>query len=157
VSSTGATIFTMRHVLPLLLAAGIATAGWSAASVSGAPTGSSRPGLQTQSGPAFRARLSAPTHTPKVNTRWHYEVRVSDLAGHPIRSRITVQILDAFGGVHPVQFGKNNRDVTNWPIKGVFRDFVIWPPESRGFRLVFRVTVSAKGEKTRLRYWVKSR
>ena len=147
----------MRHERPLLLAASIATAGWAAASVSGAPASSAHVRGQTQSGPAFKARLTAQTHTPKVNTRWQYEVRVSDLAGHPIRSRITVQILDPFGGVHPVQFGRNDRNVTNWPIKGVFRDFVIWPRDSRGFRLVFRVTVSAKGEKNRLRYWVRSR
>ena len=153
----GSTISRMRQLLPVVLAAGIATAGWSVAGVSGAPDVASPTAAQTQNGLLFRARLSAQTHTPKISTRWGYVVRVQDLAGHQIPARITVQIVDSFGGVHAVQFGKSNRDVTSWPIKGVFRDFVIWPPESRGFRLVFRVTVSTKGQKTRLRYWVKSR
>jgi hypothetical protein len=157
VLSVWSTISRVRQLLPLLLAAGIATAGWSATGVSGAPEVASPAGRQIQNGLLFRARLSAQTHTPKINTRWRYEVRVLDLAGRPIRARITVQIVDSFGGVHAARFGKSDRDVTNWPIKGVFRDFAIWPQESRGFRLIFRVTVSAKGQKTRLRYWVKSR
>jgi hypothetical protein len=105
---------------------------------------------------AIRVTLTAPTHTPKVGVRWPYVVRASS-AGKPIAGRITVQIVDPIGGVHPVEFDKSTKKVTNWPFKGTFRDWVIWPLESRGVPLTFRVIVRAGKVKRVLDYRVTSR
>ena len=106
--------------------------------------------------PAFRATLSAPTHTPKANAKWFYVVRATS-GGKPVRATITSQIVDPFGGVHAVEFGDTHRFVTNRPFRGVFRDFVRFPPESQGIRLTFRVTVRALGARRVLTYWIKAR
>ena len=102
------------------------------------------------------ATFSARTHTPKVNAKWFYTVRVAR-AGKPVRATITAQIADPYGGVHPVPFGCCTRNVTNHPFTGVFRDYAQFPPESHGFRLTFRATVRAGGVKRVLTYWVKPR
>jgi len=105
----------------------------------------------------FRATFSAPTHTPKVNAHWYYTVRARR-AGRPARATITSQIVDPYGGVHPVEFGCcKGRNVTNHPFRGVFRDHVEFPPESQGFKLTFRVIVRTPGTKRVLTYWVKPR
>jgi hypothetical protein len=106
--------------------------------------------------PPFRATLSAPTHTPKANAKWFYVVRATS-GGKPVRATITSQIVDPFGGVHAVEFGDTHRFVTNRPFRGVFRDFVRFPPESQGIRLTFRVTVRALGARRVLTYWIKAR
>jgi hypothetical protein len=105
----------------------------------------------------FHATLKAPTHTPKVETRWNYTVRVTDLRGRPIAARLTVQVTDPFGGLHPVEFGSTTKPIRNWPMKGVFTDYVRWPRASKGFKLTLRVTVRAQGSTKRIDYWVKAR
>lgn len=107
--------------------------------------------------PPFKVTLTAPTHTPRVDARWNYAVQAFDLAGKPLRGRITAQVVDPFGGVHPVEFGSSTRKVTNLQFTGTFRDYVEWPSESRGFRLTFRVTVASGGKAVRVTYWVKPR
>ena len=104
---------------------------------------------------SFTATLRAPTHTPRVNARWRYEVRVADAAGRPLRATITVQIVDPFGIAHPVEFDCCKRSIVGHRISGVFRDAVEWPPEARGFKLTFRVTVTARGSRRVLAYWVR--
>ncbi len=103
----------------------------------------------------FKATFKAPTHTPKINAKWRYEVRVTSLAGKPIKARITSEIVDPYGGVHPVEFGCCKKNVVNYAFVGVFRDYVKFPPESAGFKLTFRVTVKALGGQRALTYWVK--
>jgi hypothetical protein len=105
----------------------------------------------------FKATLSAPTHHPKVNARWSYSVRVVGPAGKPLRARLTAQVVDPFGGTHPVEVGTSTKDIVRLPFKGTFRDFVQWPPESRGFRLTFRVAVMSAGRTVELTYWVRPR
>src|SRR5919198_3610210 len=95
----------------------------------------------------FKATLTAPTHTPKVNVKWFYTVRATDAAGKPIRATLTTQIVDPFGGVHAVEFGDTHRLVTAFPFTGVFRDFIRFPSDSKGFRVTVRFTVRAKGAK----------
>jgi len=107
--------------------------------------------------PAFKATFNAPTHTPKVNAKWFYTVRVTNLHGKPIRATITSQIVDPYGGVHAVQFRNTGKNITNRPFTGVFRDYNQYPPESQGIRLTFRVTVKALGGRRVLTYWVKAR
>ena len=107
--------------------------------------------------PAFKATLTASTHTPKVNAKWLYSVRVTDAHGKPIKATVTSQVIDPLGGVNPVEFGCCKRFVINHPFTGVFRDYVKFPPESRGYRLTFRVIVKALGGRRTLTYWVTSR
>jgi hypothetical protein len=100
--------------------------------------------------------LHAPGHTPKVNTHWNYSVTVRS-NGKPAAARITAQIVDPIGGVHPVEFGASTKLIKNWPFKGTFRDYVIWPPESRKITLTFRLTVKAGSTKKVIRYSVTPR
>jgi len=102
----------------------------------------------------FKVTLTAGTHHPKINTRWPYAVKVVDAKGHPLRARISVAVVDPLGGVHPSQFYVGTKYVTNIPFKGVFRDAIAWPPESRGFQLTFRVTVKFGTAKKVLNYLV---
>ena|SRR5215831_2730578 len=107
---------------------------------------------------AFKAKLTAATHAPKVNTKWRYSVRVTTLKGKPMKARITVQIVDPLGGVHPVEFGARKVNVVNHPFYGTFRDYVIWPPSSATtiggvpVTLVFRTIVKTAKGKAVLRY-----
>ena len=105
--------------------------------------------------PRFKATLTAPTHKPTTGTKWRYEVHASNLAGKPIRARVTVQIVDPLGDAHPVQFGSSTRSITNWPFKGVFRDYIIWPSQASGIKTTVRAIVKAKGTRVTLTYWVK--
>lgn len=89
---------------------------------------------------APQVTLTAPSHAPKINIHWNYVVRAT-VGGKPASAKITAQIVDPIGGVHPVQFGKNTKNITNWPFKGVFRDYIIWPPSSRGVPLKLRIIV----------------
>jgi hypothetical protein len=101
----------------------------------------------------FKAKLTAGTHQPKVNTKWPYSVRVTTLKGKPMKAKITVQIVDPLGGVHPVEFGARKVNVVNHPFFGTFRDYVIWPPSSAvGVTLVFRTIVKTAKGKVTLRY-----
>jgi predicted lipoprotein with Yx(FWY)xxD motif len=104
---------------------------------------------------AFGARLSAPTHRPKANTKWYYTLLVTDLSGKPLKARITVQIVDPLGTAHAVQYANTKKNLSNWPISGRFRDYVIWPRSSAvGITLTLRVTVRAGTGKRILAYRV---
>jgi hypothetical protein len=106
--------------------------------------------------PPIVATFSASTHTPKVNAKWFYSVRVTR-GGKPVRATITPQIVDPFGGVHPVPFGCCTKNVVDHPFRGVFRDYALYPPESKGFKLTFRVTIRVGAVKRVLTYWVRAR
>jgi len=103
-----------------------------------------------------KVTVSGPGHTPKVNTRWNYVVRVTR-GGRPVAGRLTEQIVDPIGGKHPVEFGKSTKKIVDWPIKGVFRDFLLFPPESRGIPLTFRVTVVVRGSRHVVNYRITPR
>ena len=92
--------------------------------------------------PPAKVTLAAPGHSPKVKTRWAYSV-TAERAGKPAKATITAQIVDPIGGVHPVAFGLTTRPIKAFPFTGTFRDFVIWPAESRGIPLTFRLTVKS--------------
>ncbi len=105
----------------------------------------------------FRAKLLAGSHTPAVNTRWPYTVEVTDAKGRPLRARLTVQVVDPLGGVHPTEFYASRKLVTNIPFRGTFRDAVKWPPESRGYQLTFRAIVKVGTARKTLGYRVTPR
>lgn len=89
---------------------------------------------------ALVVAVTAPGHTPRVSTHWNYTVRIT-LAGKPVAGKLSEQIVDPIGGKHAVDFGTSTKPITNWPVKGVFRDFIVWPASSRGIPLKLRVIV----------------
>ena len=96
---------------------------------------------------SLHVTLTAATHSPKVGVHWPYTVHAT-VGGKPARARLTAQIVDPLGGVHPVGFGKKKGNVTRVPFRGTFRDFVIWPGDAVGYPVTFRVTVvSGKAKK----------
>jgi hypothetical protein len=103
-----------------------------------------------------KATLTAPTHTPKVNTKWYYTVRVSN-GGKPAAARLTAQIIDPIGGVNPVAYDGTKKPIKNFPFKGTFRDYVIWPADARGYPLTLRLTVKAATTTKVLKYRVTPR
>jgi hypothetical protein len=110
--------------------------------------------VATTSAPPFRATLEAPTPTPEVGTRWSYTVTVVDRSGAPLKARITVEVVDPIQQAHPVDYDGTTEPIVDRPIDGEFSDYVIWPPDSRGIALTFRVTVKAMGMIERLPYRV---
>ena len=93
-------------------------------------------------------KLAAPGHTPKIKTHWNYVVTVTE-GGKPVAAKLTEQIVDPIGGVHPVEVGPTTKKILNLPIKGTYRDYIIWPADSRGIPLTLRVTVKV-GSATRV-------
>lgn len=89
--------------------------------------------------------VHGPTATPKINTRWNYSVSITE-NGKPVAGKLTEQIIDPIGGHHAVQFGANTKPITNIPVKGVFRDYIIWPRISRGLTLKLHVIVKVAGK-----------
>ena len=100
-----------------------------------------------------KVTLTAPGHAPMVNTKWHYTLRVT-AGGRPASARITAQIVDPIGGAHAVELGSTKKPITNYPIKGVFRDYIIWPRDSRDIPLTLRFVVRSGGKTTTLKYRV---
>ena len=86
-----------------------------------------------------KATLFAPTRTPKANAKWYYRVVVTDTKGRKLAGKITVQIVDPLGQAHAVDYDDTTKPITNMPFRGQFRDYVEFPPDSRGFTLTFRV------------------
>jgi hypothetical protein len=108
--------------------------------------------------PGPRVALRAPTHTPRVNVRWPWSITVSTQAGTPLPATISVAIVDPIGGVHPVEYDCcKKKFITNVRIKGRFADKVIYPLASKGFRVVFRVTVKTALGRRVVNYWIKAR
>ena len=108
----------------------------------------------------IKATLKAPATEPKVNVKWPYSIKVTNLTGKPLRATVTAVVIDPLGTVHPVDYGPTGppnpgpgKPVTNWPFKGTFRDYMIFPPDARLATqlggLTVRWTVKAKiGGKT---------
>jgi len=110
----------------------------------------------TVAGP--RVVFRATTHTPKVNVRWPWSITVSTLVGAPLAATISVAIVDPIGGVHPVEYDCcKGKFITNVKIKGRFADKVIYPLASKGYRVVFRVTVRTALGRRVVNYWIRAR
>jgi hypothetical protein len=107
--------------------------------------------------PAFKVAFTASKHTPKVNERWTWSIRVTTAAGKPLAATISAVVIDPIGGVHPVEYGCcAKKFVTKVRIRGVFRDFVQYPLAAKGYQITFKVTVrTALGTKA-VTYWVKT-
>jgi hypothetical protein len=107
--------------------------------------------------PSFKATLTASTHTPKVNSNWFYVLSVTDAKGKLVKASVTAQLVDPFGGVHAVEFGCCKATLAKHSFTGVFGDYVKFPPEAQGVKLVFRLTVTALGARRVVTYWIKPR
>jgi hypothetical protein len=103
--------------------------------------------------PPAKVTLVTPGHSPKIKTHWNYSVAVTR-AGKPTAATITAQIVDPIGGVHYVQFGSTTKLIKAFRFTGTFRDFVIWPADSRGIPLTFRLTVKSGPTKKVIAYHV---
>lgn len=105
---------------------------------------------------SLKVTVSAPSHTPRINTHWNYSVRATE-GGKLVVGKISARIVDPLGGSHPVQFGASTKNITNWPFRGVFRDFIIWPASSRGIPLKLRIVVRVGGVTKAVTYAVTPR
>jgi hypothetical protein len=103
----------------------------------------------------FKATLKAPATQPKVNVKWPYSIKVTDLKGKPISAKLTAVVIDPLDTVHAMDYGPTGppnpgppKPITNWPFKGTFRDYIIFPPDARLANqlggLTLRWTVKAK-------------
>jgi hypothetical protein len=102
----------------------------------------------------LKATLTGPSHSPRINRKWYYAVKVTQ-DGKPAHVRMTAVIVDPLGGTHLVEFGPTTRKIKNWPIVGSYRDYIIWPSDSRGIPLTLRITlVGAHGARTVVKYSV---
>src|SRR4051794_17226964 len=110
----------------------------------------------TLAGSGVKTTLTAPTHTPKINTRWYYTVRATQ-GGKPATARVTAQIVDPIGGTHPVLYGATKNAIVNRAFKGTFRDYIVWTGESRGILLTLRLTVRVGKAKKMLTFRVTAR
>ncbi len=107
--------------------------------------------------PAFKVVFTASKHTPKVNERWPWSIRVTTNAGKPLAATISAVVVDPIGGVHPVEYGCcAKKFITNVKIKGTFRDFVQYPLSAKGYRVTFRVIVKTALGRKAVNYWVKT-
>jgi hypothetical protein len=96
-----------------------------------------------------KAALFAPTRAPKVNARWRYRIRVTDIRGRRLDGKVTVQIVDPLGQAHSVTYDDTKKPIRNMAFHGEFRDYVEYPRDARGFTLTFRVIAkTAKGSVT---------
>jgi hypothetical protein len=74
--------------------------------------------------------------------------------GKPVAAKLTAQIVDPIGGKHPVDIGLTKKPITNYPIRGVFRDFIIWPRSANGIPLTLRFDTRAGGATKTISYHV---
>jgi hypothetical protein len=88
----------------------------------------------------LKVTVTAAGHAPPVGVRWHYSVAAT-VKRRPVKGLITEVIVDPIGGTHPILYGTTKKPIKNWPFKGVFRDFIIWPKSARGVPVTWRITV----------------
>jgi hypothetical protein len=109
--------------------------------------------LLTGSAAGLKVSVKAPGHAPKIKIHWNYKISVTR-HGKPVAAKLTEQIVDPIGGVHPVQVGPSTKNITRLPIKGTYKDYIIWPAESRGIPLTFRITIQVGRAKKIVNYKV---
>jgi hypothetical protein len=114
--------------------------------------------LSVSAASLFKTTFTAPTHTPKINAKWVWTIKVTTAAGKPLAATISAQVVDPIGGVHPVEYGCcAKKFVTNVRIVGRFSDFVQYPLAAKGYRLTFRVLVKTRLGKRAVQYWLTPR
>ena len=107
--------------------------------------------------PVFNVAFTASKHTPRVNERWNWSIKVSTPAGKPLAATISAVVIDPVGGVHPVEYGCCvKKFVTNVKINGAFKDWVQYPIAAKGYKITFKVTVKTALGTRAVTYWIKT-
>jgi len=91
-------------------------------------------------------RVTAATNTPRAGMQWKYAVRSTPRP--PDAAKLTVQIVDTFGGKHPVGFHAKPGTIEDVDFDGDFEDVIIWPEKAAGWPLKLRIIV-AVGDDTK--------
>lgn len=99
----------------------------------------------------FKARLTASGHRPVPLAPWRYTLRVTDLAGRPLRAHAVFKIV--FHQETPPPPRLLARVNFRGRARGVYR----WPTLLRGEPLEFQATVTAKSATLTLRYRISVR
>ena len=94
------------------------------------------------------AHLYAPNHHPKVGRDFPIRITASDPSGHPVRAEVRYQYL--FNGVVVARRA-------HYRFRGSFRDALVFPAASVGYRLVFRAVVTSAIGTRNLDWWVEVR
>jgi hypothetical protein len=88
----------------------------------------------------LKVTVTASGHAPRVGVRLKYSVAAT-VGGRRVKGLLTEVIVDPIGGVHPIDYANTKKPIKNWPFKGVFRDFIVWPKSARGVPVTWRITV----------------
>ena len=113
--------------------------------------------LAARAAPVFKVTFTASKHTPRVNERWPWSIRVTTPAGKLLPATISAVVVDPIGGVHPVEYGCcAKKFITNVRIRGTFRDFVQYPFAAKGYRITFKVTVKTARGTRAVSYWIRT-
>jgi hypothetical protein len=104
--------------------------------------------------PGGTVKLVAPGHEMRVNAKWRYRVELTNKSGKKLRGRITILVVDPLGRAHPAAYDNTKQNIVDRPFSGVFRDYLEFPPDSRGFTLTVRTIVKAGQGKATLDYHV---
>ena len=81
---------------------------------------------------------------PKVNVKWPYRVTVTQ-GGKPVNAIVTATLIDPLAQEHQVMDGANKPLKARAAKGGVLSEQILFPPESKGFTLTLRFTVTAGG------------
>jgi hypothetical protein len=84
-------------------------------------------------------RVTAATNSPRAGMKWKYAVRSTPRP--PVAAKLTVRIVDTFGGKHPVGFHAKPGNIEDVAFDGVFEDAIIWPEKAVGWPLKLRAIV----------------
>jgi hypothetical protein len=106
----------------------------------------------------FVAKLTAPTHSPRVNRFWPITVTARTKSGKALRATATYQFIYN-GSVVATRYPSPRANPKSacskagtcrkspYPFRGRMRDGTFtWPPRAAGIALTFRVVVVVKGK-----------
>src|SRR6188472_3889729 len=115
------------------------------------------PAASAQAAP-FRAKLKAPTHSPKAGKLWPITVTVRSSSGKALRATATYQFVYN-GSVVATRYPSPHADPNSkcskagtcrkspYPFRGRLRDGTFtWPARAVGLGLTFRVVVVVEGK-----------
>ena len=80
------------------------------------------------------ARLSAPTHRPRVGHAWRITITARTAAGRPVKAEVRYQYLSG---------GQIVARRSHYRFTGTFHDNVVWTAQSVGIPLTFRAVVTS--------------
>lgn len=91
------------------------------------------------------AHLYAKSHHPRVNKPFPIRITATDPSGRPVRATVDYQYL--YGGQIVARR-------SHYRFKGTFRDSLVFPAASVGYRLTFRAVIKSAIGNRNLDWWV---